>query len=437
MVAVWVAMLILALRFPAFALPITWVTFAFEQVLQSYSSTFLVQSWLWNVITALAVGLIYVIAYMVKDEARRRLPQVYIWTLVFLGFTFFSILWSADYEVGLQRVSREGPQWLVCLIAPACLTRNKDLEYAILGLIILGSLVLLGNYWAGFGARGVVLDRINGRTLEGNPLAMASFANIVGLAALFSVYRKSWPIWLRLSCLSVVALAVFIAIRTGSRGQVIGFFLTGFLWSPVLARKILRVNPIPALVVISMFLWAGSFFLESVTKEAGWGDRYSSDRLSDAMNERVKMVDRLFQEYVTAGPVHWMVGLGNSTSFSLFATYPHVTMAETLCEEGIIGIVMLVTIVYLFFKQGFALLGAKNIDQSLKLNAITILAALSFEIAISFKEGSLLGASNMFSFGLVLATMYRNAPYEVSSMAPAVESTTFFSQASSNLAPRT
>jgi hypothetical protein len=412
MVIVWIAMVGLSLKFPAFALPITWATFAFEQVLQSYNTAFLTQSWLWNVITAAAVMSIFLINYVVNYGNRARIPSAYYWTILLLLLTLYSIVWSPDFDTGLLRVTREGPQWIVCVLAPLCLSRNKHLEYAIIGMIVMGCLVLLGNYYGGFGARGLVLERVNGRLVEGNPLAMASFANIVGVSALFSIYRKSWPIWLRVGCLLVVALSVFIAIRTGSRGQVIGFFLISFLWSPVLAKKILKVNPIPALIIISLFLWAGSFFLESVTKEAGWGDRYSSQRLNEAVLERYIMVNKLFDEYIAAGMLHWLVGLGNSASFTLLGTYPHVTIAEVLCEEGILGLILTLGIIGALFRQGFALMNNPKVDQGLKVSAVTILAAFTFEIAISFKEGSLLGASNLFSFGLLLAVMKNNAEYE-------------------------
>ena len=64
---------------------------------------------------------------------------------------------------------------------------------------------------------------------------------------------------------------------------------------------------------------------------------------------------------------------------------------ETLCEEGLIGFLLLCAVVSLALRHVWQLMKSRLESESARINYGVLMAIAVFSIALSFKQGSLLG----------------------------------------------
>jgi len=278
-----------------------------------------------------------------------------------------------------------------------------DLRTAMLGLAVLGGALMVTLLVFGeWGARGlVVAGSVYER--ETNPLAIAGLAGCVTGAALFvPVRRFRWLAWpLRLA---IVGVCLVVIVRSGSRGQLVAASIS-LLPMLLVAYRASRFRGLLAIgiavAVCGMAIYYGaSEFIHAY--DARWSESLAA---RDAVG-RWQMALKLLHVWSQSG-AHIVVGLGNSASFdpSLVGYYPHNVPLEVLGEEGLIGIVMYLYVLWLACS---GLLRARKMVKSQPQMRSLIAAvgtAFVFTFLISLKEGNMVGSAYFFLFAILLGRL--------------------------------
>jgi hypothetical protein len=104
-----------------------------------------------------------------------------------------------------------------------------------------------------------------------------------------------------------------------------------------------------------------------------------------------------------ASPTTMVFGLGSSASFDtrIVGFYPHVTPAEILGEEGIIGFALFAALMILGAASARHVAAASRIDSVVPDVISSVTAMLCFVFLQSMKEGSLLGNYEVFMLCIV------------------------------------
>jgi O-antigen ligase len=135
--------------------------------------------------------------------------------------------------------------------------------------------------------------------------------------------------------------------------------------------------------------------------------RWDRSVAGSAVNFRLGLGMKLLSTWSDSPPFAILFGLGNSASYdpNLLGSYPHDIALETLGEEGLIGAVLYLQVLWL---AGRGLLKCLRLARD-RPEIRGVLAASSanfmFSLIISLKEGSMLSSSFYFLAAIVLARM--------------------------------
>ena len=122
-------------------------------------------------------------------------------------------------------------------------------------------------------------------------------------------------------------------------------------------------------------------------------------------NSRFNTSTIVLQAWAESGPVAWLVGMGSSSSFAILGIYPHLVLAETLAELGVLGFALLWGLVIAAYMRYFRLHALTKADAEYRGVCAAAAALFMFEIIVSFKQGSLLGAPTAFGFAIILGRL--------------------------------
>jgi len=388
--------------------------FGLEQWLQSRQGIFRTNSSLTNVGMGCLVVLGVIVAMFRQQLNLRDYPKVGFLVIALFGFALISFLWTPDRSAFTQRWILAGPYILTIILMMPLLVRNwQDLQTAFYATLALGTLVLgllaFNSEWT---YRGIAISGLE----RGNPLAVASFAGHVAIIALLMNFHGAnrifqiarWPIFL---------LALYISMRSGTRGQTIALIPSVLLFLPLSRRfnsyKGMAATFVGIVFVGVIFAWAQSIWAKSARWE--FSEMTESYGLS-----RFDTVLQLLSEWASAGPLAWIVGLGNSASFDkdILGFYPHVVMGEILGEQGLIGLVLFLSILWFSFRAALRLCLATSESPNVRGVVATIGALLLFSLLISFKQGSLLTSTYLFAFCILLGRVEQSLMTEKHLPAP-------------------
>ncbi|MDA7929195.1 hypothetical protein N9B54_04485, partial [Mariniblastus sp.] len=253
------------------------------------------------------------------------------------------------------------------------------------------------------GLRGIIIDSVQGKAVEANPLAAASFSAYVGFASLFSIWGKKLWNFNSLLKLCFVGFCVTAMYSSGSRGQVIAFAGISAIFLPLIAGVAAKRSTILAILAISIATFAVVIFVEQTELTTRW--QYQK-MLEDQIG-RFDMLKEVMKHWISAGPTAWIFGIGSSSSFKYLNAYPHIVLGETLAEEGIVGLTLLLAIISITIRQGFRLISTPSLPPEVRVNVGIIFAIFTFNLLLSFKQGSLLGsASTVFCFALIIGWLH-------------------------------
>jgi hypothetical protein len=389
---------------PGIAVALAWSMIALESVLQQ-SNQFLVSNS--SVINFFIAGLVgATIGWgIIRGKYRNlRIPKQLWLYLILIAYCMVSYFWSQSPTDTYDRIKLQLPYIITfCLLAPMCLINAKQLNAAIIVLIYFGILIVIAINLSTIGLRGIIIDSVQGKAVEANPLAAASFSAYVGFASLFSIWGKQLWNFNSLLKLCFVGLCVTAMYSSGSRGQVIAFAGISAIFLPLIAGVAAKRSTILAILAIGIATFAVVVFVEQTELTTRW--QYQK-MLEDQIG-RFDMLKEVMKHWISAGPTAWIFGIGSSSSFKYLNAYPHIVLGETLVEEGIVGLTLLVAIILITIRQGFRLMSTPSLPPEVRVNIGIIFAIFTFNLLLSFKQGSLLGsASTVFCFALIIGWLH-------------------------------
>jgi hypothetical protein len=326
------------------------------------------------------------------------------WAVIALyGYAIFSLLWTPRADLALNMWSVAYPYVITAvLLAPLAIEDSEDLYRSYLALMIMGgTLVIALLLFAKWGDRGVMIT--GGAELETNPLAIANLGGAVASASLF--LRTRWfPSLTWILRLLLVAAALAVIVKSGSRGQLLATLATLILMMPVAFQITHARGLVPILIAGAVIVGAAQYSAENYIRRDD--DRWSQADATGAASQRWTMGQALLERWRgSAGSV--LFGLGNSASFDpdILGSYPHDVPLEILGEEGVVGIVIYIVLNCLALRglvTGFKLTsgdwGARKLLAVAGANYI-------FSLITTLKEGNMVGSAEYFMATIILTRM--------------------------------
>jgi hypothetical protein len=247
-----------------------------------------------------------------------------------------------------------------------------------------------------------VRDRVGELRTRLAPLAVAELAGQLSIIAVLMNFRGVGRVWQYLRW-AVVILALALIYRSGSRGQLIAALLSIMMFV-TFSRGTQRVfgwiaAAVSTVMVLGMSAWS---FLSYADQGGRWDLTNMETNFATTRLEYCAILLRYWSE---SSPMNWLFGLGSSASYDtrILGRYCHVTVVEVLAELGFVGIVLLVAYMFLVGRDLLRLYRLTK-DSDVDRGVTVALAALfTYALILSFKQGSFLTNTYMFSFGLMIS----------------------------------
>lgn len=395
---------IMVTRRPNTSLVILYCLFAFEQWAQAQNALFIKHSWLINVLAGLIVLLAARQRFVRGPDSRSTwtFGAVLVWS--FFCFALLSVSWS-EYPYALDRWIGKAPYLLLTLLVVPWIVRGStDLTGVYVTLLVVGLIVTVLIFtttdWSGR-----VIDMGEGgygkrsEVVRGNPLQVATVAGLTAVVAALYGPKDRRVLWSVLR-LAAIVLGLIVAIRTGSRGQVLAAFVVVL---PMLMVKNKVTSP-------RSFMAAGLFGVIGLSV-AGlainhyWsGKRFSRELAVDDWNQRFTMsTDMLSAWFNHSNPLTIFFGLGSTSSAELIQSYPHILAIEILTEMGVIGLALIISaLIWLLFRT-IRRLRSRQLE-AVERDTIYLSASIFFFFfLLSFKQSNHLNSYGFFLSAMVLA----------------------------------
>lgn len=325
--------------------------------------------------------------------------------LALYTYALFSLLWTPRPDLALDMWAVGYPYIVTAvLLAPLAVADSDELYQSYCALLIMGgTLVLALLFFAKWGDRGVLISGGRSTDFETNPLAIANLGGAVASAALF--LRTRWrPVLTWIIRLFLVAAALALVVKSGSRGQLLATIATLAVMLPV-AFQITQVRGlVPMIIAAVAIVGAAQYSAQNYIRRDD--DRWSQAEAGAAANGRLQMSLTVLDHWSqTPGSV--IFGLGNSAAYDpdILGNYPHNVPLEVLGEEGVLGFVLYLGVNWLALKGLFlGMRQTKNDSGSRRLLAVAG-ANFVFTLLTTFKEGNMAGSAEFFMSAIILARM--------------------------------
>ena len=398
-IAVVAVMALQILHRPGYALAVCWSMLALESVLQQGNRFLLQRSSFVNIAVAALAGLAATWIILNGRLKSVRIPTNLILYAGLMALAGMSIIWSLDPAYSRIEINRALPYVItLCVIMPLCGHNETQLRHAVNATMFFGALVLVAVVLAERSRRGIYLTTIGGVEQQANPLANATYAGIVTICALFSIYRYRTNVFWLIPKILIAALGLFAIVKSGSRGQLIALVATCFVWLPITARVAAKRSTIIALV-LGFVVVASSIML---IDESHWSSRWQWDRFVADRDGRIDMATGMLEAYWDKGGITLLTGLGNSSAYQIVGFYPHNVPVEVLTEEGLVGFALLMTIMVVPLLQCLRAMGSEKLSPDIRVDLGILAAIASFQAITSVKQGSLWGSAQLFAAFIIL-----------------------------------
>jgi len=212
--------------------------------------------------TNFAIGVIVLIALVVRAmRGKCVLCNVRGSTAAVIAlylYALLSLLWTPRPDLALDMWGAGAPYVVTAvLLAPLAVHDSEDLYRGYFALLIFGGVLVFALLlFAKWGDRGVLISGVG--TDETNPLAIASLGGAVAGAAMFLRTRR-FPVVSWILRLVLVAAALAVVVKTGSRGQLIATLGTLVLMLPVAFNLSQVRGLIPILIAVAVVGFAGLY----------------------------------------------------------------------------------------------------------------------------------------------------------------------------------
>ena len=328
---------------------------------------------------------------------------IFIWSLI-------SLIWSPALPIqdntGSNIIKGTWPQFiLTVLLTPLLLWDLDDWNAALPKFLILGSITCLMIFLnPEFTIKNARIGIELGGGLRTSPLAIGQVGGIIAvISALYIPPKRSF--WIFLLQISSFILGSLLAIRSGSRGQILfsGILIIAFY---PMARKAKNfksfLSAVFGFVTIAVLAILAFQYVSSDTAV----DRWTETNIASGSGIRIFFILKLLGAFI-ASPTAWFIGLGfnafSSLGEGLYGQgYSHATFIDVLAELGIPAFLLLLTALWISVRSGIILFQRFRESPSHRASVAILIAMLAYQILLANKEGNLWSSVNLFLFMLLL-----------------------------------
>jgi hypothetical protein len=337
------------------------------------------------------------------------IPWVQVLVICFWIEAGISLYWSPAFKEGIGEWGKYWPYMILhASLAPLLIRRSIDLQHGLSAVLLLGAiLAILVDAFVRWDQRFVV-SFYNPNAKFWNALAFAQMAGYVTIAAVLLNHRKSW-FWGLLKGVAI-ASSVILVVKSGTRGQFVLMAALPIVFLPMSRPLGSMKTYVSGVLLVTCLASASIFAYDSFIYK---DERWSSGNFRSDWELRVMMADNLLHHWLKGSngdPMVLLLGLGNSASFSqrINGFYPHMMLPEILGEEGLVGLGLFCSAVWMAIRTTRNAYRLSKEDPVLRGILATLAACFSFAFILSFKQGSMASYSaELFSFVILIERQTR------------------------------
>ena len=357
-----------------------------------------------NIFVVLLVALAALRALTTRTNEAPGIGTVTILISLLWLYAALSLQWSPVTPQGLSFWFSYWPYMVaVVLFLPLLFRQPNDSSDAILAVVAVALVMCLAAAFLTDWTNRSLISGWNAKKSFGNALAFAQLAGYLALAAVLLNIPRS-RLWLALRLIAI-AIAIFVTVKSGTRGQLFSAIALGLLFIPFSRPtnswgRYLSFGFLAIILLVALNLG----YEYAAKSDARW----SSAHLESDTTMRFKMAFALIDHWLAAAasdPTIYLTGLGNGAAFSqkIVGFYPHVVPLEILGEEGVIGFVLFVVVILITFKNFWAAHRATRGNAHERGVVTTLGAWFAFALILSLKQGSLVNYTpEIFTIAVVL-----------------------------------
>lgn len=401
-ISVLVLLIVLIIKRPSTSLVALLCMFALEQWGMLYIKVLRTHPTLTNIIILILVALAAFLAYGKGRQANLLSNYVIrITSIALLTYAFITINWSPAQDYAYSTWFNKWPYLISALfLVPITIRNNEDLLTAQKYFIYIGGflLILLATIpkWE---LRSISTEEL--KETIALPLSLAQMSGYCLICAAVHFQKKVISI---IVFLLILIAALIVVIKSGSRGPLIFMLLTIIIIAPVAWKKITPAKSIQIIFLTSFLILITYFVFDSIAIKS---DRWEINSIVYDFTSRLHGAKLLLKEW-SSSTFSILFGIGNSGSFSrdILGTYPHIVPLEILGEEGILGFLIYLYIIYRFLKiTSYLVKHSKSSDKERKI-LTTNIGFWLFTLALSLKQGSLISTPEFFLFAALQERLY-------------------------------
>ena len=389
-----------SLKRPSVALTAIICMFSLEQWGQASSGFLLSHRTATNIIVGLVVLIAVINKFLKKNWIYKPFP--YMTWLVFALFLYalLTTIWTPAQDVAFGTWRHFIPYLVtIVFLGPLLIDDKEELNAVVKSLVTLGApLVFLLLFFVQWEHRRILVSGSNYETAQyGNPLEIGTFASILLIVVVFhkTINKKNVDIVVRLV---VALLCIALIVESGSRGQLFAALLSIYILWPLNYK----IRNLGTFFVSGAILFGLLILIWLAISSIGEGNiRWTYDRVESDIYARFQSNMQLLLFWLNSG-LSIVFGLGNSSSFSLIGFYPHNVPIEVLSEEGILGGIVYIMLIFASIKAVGNALRLTKINSQDRSCVTLISGLLLFSFVISLKQGSLLGNLYFFMFAIII-----------------------------------
>ena len=389
----------ISVKRPGIAIGLLICMYGIESFLQSQSTFFVTNSRYVN-LGIVGVMLVAVGCSFLRNPNRFfQLGRIQVFALILYLFGYLSFYWTLAPEQ-FHRWRGAFPFIVIYMVLGPILTREeKTLQQGLKWSLIIGvPLLLLIAFYCEWGNRGILLAKAlvtsSGIETETRPLAVATLGSLTAIIALVAPLRIPLPTLFRFS---IMALGLFVAFMTESRGQVVAIIGVAAIVYPVANRATNIKGLFITLIGVCIF-GAIVFYLVNNLELIRW----RQDKIESAMLGRKDLWFVLLSYWTAHMGIFSIIGFGACSCWSLIGGYPHNLLIELFVELGLIGITIYTYILLKSASTCLQLVSRLEDFPKLRGDVIALIGLIGVTFALSLKEGSLYNWPVLFFFLICL-----------------------------------
>jgi hypothetical protein len=346
-------------------------------------------------------------AQLLNYKGNRNIPLVILYGYLFLSLlAFLSVYWAPNVNESIGFWKQHGHRFILVAITTSLVLKNsKDLLVTFKFLVVIGGiLAILIDVFIKWDGR--YMMALWGNVGFWGALEVSQLAGYVTLAAVLLNFENNKK-FLIVRFLAVLA-CIYLAVSSGTRGQFVLMILLSVIFLPM-SRKIKNLTSYFPVVMFAGFILFIVYFSyhEFIEGSTRWGE----DQVESEFEGRIAMISKLLAVWSHKSEsdfLTFLFGLGNSSAWDIVGKYPHNVPLEVLAEEGLVGFVVFLILVFVSFYRSFTLYKITKNDVIQKGLSATLMASFLFSFILSFKQGGFVNTGwNIFFFPILIELQCR------------------------------